>query len=603
MTKSQTVRTSILLLVALLPLALIVWRILDFGWLGQSWQIKAQNNIFYNQDVTPLRGMILDRYGQPLAWNQRRYKIVEDQSRIYTNTISVSRQEALDTLASESGQKVQLLYDRLYRAPQALAHIVGYVGWPTDQDISADISPQTLVGKTGLEHQFDQQLRGSMATNSQKIDAWGKKVSPQNHQQQTVGQSLSTTLDPFLSEIAYRALGSQIGSVVILDADTAQVLSIVNTPSIDTNVLGSVLDTSLQLERAQQVATWNSDSSQPFFDRAVLGLYPPGSVFKLITSIAALETGAVDQATTVEDEGVLQVGEYQYRNWFFTQYGRVEGTIDLVRALARSNDIYYYKAAEWTGPSKIAEFGHLFGLGESTELRWGEPAGLVPDPTWKEQTIGERWYLGNTYHLGIGQGDLLTTPLQVARMTQAFGNRGTLCQPQIVAPERQDCQELGVQTKNIDLVLEGMLQACNPGGTAFPFFERNQVRYEPGRSVAQNIAAGAVACKTGTAEFGPRDQQGFRATHGWFTAIVEPDLAIGGPEIDLPNFQVEPMDSYQSLQEMRQAWLQRINPETWPKRLVITVFVESDQDTKFKEGSSDAAPVAKEIIDWIEGTL
>jgi penicillin-binding protein 2 len=162
-------------------------------------------------------------------------------------------------------------------------------------------------------------------------------------------------------------------------------------------------------------------------------------------------------------------------NWYYSQYGRVEGDIALVRALARSNDIYFYKAAEWIGANKLAEFATFFGFGKSTDsLLPGEQAGFVPTPEKKETERGERWYLGDTYHFGIGQGELLVTPLQVAQMTQTFAKRGSKCQPSLLRRDTTVCEDVGVEEKNFMPVLQGMLEACSTTGTAFPFFLNEQ---------------------------------------------------------------------------------------------------------------------------------
>jgi penicillin-binding protein 2 len=354
--------------------------------------------------------------------------------------------------------------------------------------------------------------------------------------------------------------------------------------------------------------------------------------------LAGLETGAINADTSVLDEGILRVGDYEYRNWYYTQYGRTEGEISLVRALARSNDIYFYKVAEWTGPDKLAEFSQLLGLGKKTGIELNaEAAGLIPTPSWKEKTLGEPWYLGNTFHMGIGQGNILTSPIQIAQLTQAVANDGELCSARLInlsqptesssaesIEQEQNCAQLSLNPDNLALVMNGLLGACSPGGTAYPFFTHNQqmLNNQEGLSYEEQFEAGAVACKTGTAEFGAVDEQGHRKTHGWFTLILDTEqiqaLAAELDSVEETTSETEtlpqpiqfttqlPEESEETQAAVSEkfnhtSWLKSIQQQALPEKLVITVLVESDEQEPFKEGSEHAAEVAKAIVDWMYG--
>jgi len=210
------------------------------------------------------------------------------------------------------------------------------------------------------------------------------------------------------------------------------------------------------------------------------------------------------------DEGFVQIGEYTYKNWYYTQYGRTEGEIDLIRAIKRSTDTFFYKVGEWVGANQLAEWGQAFGLGRKTGIDLkGEIEGLVPTPEWKEKNKGEKWFLGNTYHLAIGQADLLATPLQVNMMASVIANQGKLCSPKVKQGEGEECQDLRLKPEALAMIKEGMREACSSGGTAFPFFD-----FSP-----------QAACKTGTAEYG--DPEG--KTHAWLTAFApvdEPEIVV-----------------------------------------------------------------------------
>ena len=315
------------------------------------------------------------------------------------------------------------------------------------------------------------------------------------------------------------------------------------------------------------------------------GNYPPGSVFKVVTALAALEEGVVDLSTTIQDEGILEVGDYQYTNWYYTQYGRVEGEFNLSRAIIRSNDIFFYKTAEWLGPERLADYARLLGLGQTTSIELGsEAAGLVPDPAWKEERLGESWFLGNTYHYGIGQGDLLVTPLQIARVFQAIFNRGVICRPTLLS-EVRECYDLGFNQNNLALIDQALLGVAQEGGTAFPLFDYNQsmadvlsrrlgIETFNQMTAREKIRAGMVAGKTGTSEFGVVNERGYRATHAWFSSVVGLNK-----QLILDHWQELGLASASPAQ---QAWLEALKNDQLPQEIVITVLVERDGETIYR---------------------
>lgn len=595
---------------------LLIVRLIDLQLVrGQEFLEQADDSRYYTFRIPSERGVFFDRYGQSLVWNKRFYYRVEDSQLLHSQQTVIDRIEALSLLSSSSANVAYGL-ERHYLYPQSLAHVLGFVGESSREDLdnNSDLVIGDVIGQSGLESQFDRQLRGSAGREVYEIDALGQRQRLVEQVSGISGQTINTTLDPYLSEVAMAALGDNSGAVVIMDAVTGQVLSLVSRPGFESNIFTTrYIDSQKEAQRQRQLTEFFEDPRQVFFNRAVSGAYPPGSVFKLVTALAALETGSVNSETIVQDEGVLRVGDFEYRNWYFTQFGRTEGAISIVRALIRSNDIYFYKAAEWLGPDKLAEFSHLLGLGQPTGIELGgEASGLVPDPAWKERVIGEPWYLGNTYQFGIGQGDLTTSPLQIAQMTQAVANHGKLCKPSLILGSGADCSELSLSEEYLEMVLRGMLGVCSAGGTAFPFFDDNaRVRVE-GASVQQDLRSGAIACKTGTAEFGGVDEQGFRKTHGWFISIIgtedisqlAEESSGGSIEATVGIEDVQPEDGELEgsvLSVDRSAWLAGIKKSDFPDKIVIVALVESDEDNLFQEGSRDAAPVVKEILDWMRG--
>lgn len=441
------------------------------------------------------RGIIYDRKGRALVRNIPLYRVkkvgCEEESGSCFEEIT--REEALKIEAGEGRVKEELRMDvgRDYVYGSVLAHVLGYLGEANKEEVEKGLyGLGDLVGRMGIEEGYDRVLRGQDGGEVIEVDSEGKKIREIGKIEPIAGKDIHLSLDAALSQVAYQALEGKVGAVVATEAKTGRVLALVSSPAFNPQQL------------SEEVLT---DKSLPMFNRALGGAYPPGSTFKIVTAVAGLEEGKIDEETTYEDTGEIRIGEYSYKNWYFTQYGRKEGVINLVRAIKRSTDTFFYKVGEWVGATKLAEWGRAFGLGRKSGIDIpGEVAGLVPDPEWKEKTTGERWFLGNTYHLAIGQADLLATPLQVNLMTSVIANGGELCSPKVKQEEKvQPCQDLKLKSATLRLVSEGMKEACSTGGTAFPFFT-----FQP-----------QAACKTGTAEFG--DPKG--RTHAWLTAFAPAD--------------------------------------------------------------------------------
>jgi penicillin-binding protein 2 len=577
---------------------------------GEKYQKLAQANRTLQDRLPPERGIFLDRYEQPMVRNTKTYFLRESTQESGDAERRISHNEALGVLATRSAD-LRYELERYYPFANSLAPVLGYTGLVTAENLLENprLHPRDRVGKLGLEKMFDTIVLGSAGSSEYEVNALGKRLRPLDKKLSTSGATVHTTLDPYISEIASRLLEEKKGAVVVLNAKNGEVLSLVSAPSFSaSDISTSSTDSELEQARQKRVQGYFSDPNQVFFNRASSGMYPPGSVFKLVTAAAGLEEEAIDKQYSVLDEGVLKVGDFSYANWYYTQHGGTDGEIRVVRALARSNDIFFYKTAELLGPFQLATMARSFGFGEPTGIELtSEAAGVVPDPDWKQKTLGEQWYLGNTYHFGIGQGDVLVTPLQVAQMTQAVANRGTLCAPHLLIEQNSSplkqigapCRELGIQEKNLEIVLEGMLDACSSGGTAFPFFPYNEKKRVAEFAPYVQLEQGAVACKTGTAEFGGQDARGYRKTHGWFTMAVGVDVSAlaggtGGQNV------ATTLDSTATQEELHAAWLQQLQTHNFPQELVITVLVESDEATPYREGSRDAAPVARALVEWMQ---
>lgn len=615
LTRFITPKLLMFFTVFVLLFSVLLWRLIDIQlYRGGDFVKLADANRLFKVRLPAERGVFLDRYGDPLVRNTPRYYEIDSPLALFSEHTPLDQPAALQKMATQSGT-IGYDLEREYLYPMATSHVLGYTGAVSAADLKRDnrLNIEDTVGKLGMERLFDEVVRGIAGVEHYEVNALGQKQRKVGERPGVPGLNIETTIDPYLSEAAFQLMGNQRGAVVIMDAATGEVLSLVSSPTFDPTVLSTkYLDEQLERERRQQISDFFTHPQKLFFNRAVSGTYPPGSIFKLITALAGLEKDAIDAGTLVDDQGVLEIGEYTYANWYYTQYGRNEGNISLVRALARSNDIYFYKAAEWTGPTALAEMARLFGLGSKTGIEMnGEAAGLVPDPAWKERELGEKWFTGNTFHFGIGQDNLLVTPLQIAQLVQTVAKRGTLCRPSLVRhnPLLMDqraetsCSELGIDEADMQLVMEGMLDACSSGGTAYPFFAHNEQYRQRELPALDEIHRGAVACKTGTSEFGVTDAKGYKKTHGWFAAIVGVNLQDFQQQTDTNEEASESgeLATSESL-DLHEMWRQRALKTGFPTELVMVALVESDEAQPYKEGSSDAAPVIKGIVDWLRGT-
>ena len=494
---------------------------------GESFRKKADENRIVVEVIPASRGIIYDRSEQALITNVSCYRFEGKE---------INRDEFLKLVAQGRSDAVKSVYQREYLFGESTAHLLGYLSPVTQEEIEKVTGEcgqyylNDLVGRGGIEEEYECWLKGEPGRRLVETDIKGNVTREVGRVAAKSGRDLVLNIDIQLQERASELLFSRKGAIVVTNPKNGAVLGLVSSPSFDLNLFTIRRD-----EEAIKILLHSE--GKPFLNRATSARFPPGSVFKIVTAIAGLEEGKINSQTKIEDTGILRVGDFEYANWYFTQYGKTEGELDLVGAIKRSNDIFFYKVGEFLGVDKLSFWAKKFGLDKVTGIDLpAEAAGLVP--------LKEPWFLGNTYHLAIGQGDLSVTPLEVNMMTNVIANNGKWCQPRIVEESQElitdNCHNLGIKKENIKLVKEGMRQACSKGGTGFPFFDFKI----KGQS-------DVVACKTGTAEFDP-PAGGQVKTHAWFTAFAP----ANDPQIS------------------------------------VTVFLEGGG-----EGSRDAAPIAKEIME------
>ncbi|OGY21748.1 MAG: hypothetical protein A3A65_02155 [Candidatus Chisholmbacteria bacterium RIFCSPLOWO2_01_FULL_49_14] len=539
-TRLRLIWAAFLLCFSLLFLRLVWLQIIQ----GSRNRVLSDENRILVRRIQAPRGVITDRNGEVLAQNIPIYKMKNPDCTEHLGSqgaektevsgcreyVEISREEALKLEATGGGGDVLTIVGRRYVYGPEIAQVLGFVGEADTQEMAQhpDYDLGDLIGKTGVELEYEEYLHGTNGAELVEIDADAAVVREISKSDPLDGGDLKLTIDASLQKKAYDLIGDRVGALVALDPRNGQVLTLVSRPSFDPNNVSVSLD----------------GEDQPFFNRSIAGIYPPGSVFKVVTATAGLEDGKITAATEIEDTGEIRIGTYRYGNWYFDQYGRKEGSLNIVHAIKRSNDIFFYRVGEAVGATMLSEWAKAFGFGRLSGIDLpGEADGLVPSPLWKEQMRGERWFLGNTYHFAIGQSDLTVTPLQVAQMTGVAAT-GKLCQPHVAEhPEDKGslCEDIGIHEETLRLVRAGMAEACLPGGTAFPFFNF-------GVGTGEGFRRIEVGCKTGTAEFGDPKER----THAWFTAFAPKE-----------------------------------NPE-----ITVTVLLEGAG-----EGSYEAAPVAKGFLE------
>lgn len=519
--------------VVIFPLLIALVGIILFGRLfflqilgGQYYRDLSDTNRIRTQILHAPRGIIFDRNGNPLVYNVPGYR-----EEVNGKTVLLSQQEVLTKIAA-GDKKLEVDSLRSYPLGQVAAHIVGYIGQISANELKlpqyVTYQPGDLIGKMGIEDEFEALLKGTDGKKLIEVDATGKTIKTLGQTDPIPGQNIALTIDENVQKDTYAAMDTVQKGAAIVSTPQGQILSLVSKPSFDPNLftMGQGYKVPLASSYTNVAQILLDGNGQPLLNRAISGVYPPGSTFKIVTAAAALETHKIDANYTIEDTGVLKVGNFSFANWYYTDNGKTDGTVDVTKALQRSNDIFFYKVANLLGVDALSAQAAKFGLGSPLGIQLpGEASGLLPTKEWKLKNIGEPWYLGDDYHYGIGQGYLLVTPLQVNAWTQVVANGGTLYQPQLLLHSASVVKDSNLLTpENEDLIRKGMIEACAPGGVGWPLFNfiiKNPKIQIDGKNILAvpahpDMRQIVVACKTGTA------QQGDAAAdpHAWMTAFA-----------------------------------------------------------------------------------
>lgn len=542
---------------------------------GDYYRSLAENNRLRKLPVRAPRGLIYDREGRLMVENVPSYDLLIDRSRALDLDASVrfaseilERPEeelrgaleaarnappfkpalvAADLTLAQVGRfeakslehpefEVDVRHLRLYRHGPRTSHILGYLGEVSPEEIEAAdeaYDPGDLVGKKGVEKTYDLHLRGDDGERVAVVDSRGRVLEEYRRERAEPGLPLTLSLDLELQQETARLMEDKVGAVVAMDPRTGEIRALYSAPSYNSNLLA----------RGVTATQWKGiveAPHNPLQNRVTQNTYSPGSVFKTVMGAAALAEGVVNQSTRYHCAGATVIYGHRFRCWKRAGHG----SVDLNAAIKHSCDIYFYNVGKALGIDRIAHYSRMFGLGSKTGVELdGEKAGLVPDPSWSLKVRKHPWYPGETISVSIGQGPLLTTPLQIASMMAMVANDGRAVVPHLESGKTIEAEGgLDLPQGALEPVRHGLWSVVNaPGGTA-------------GRSRLEGVE---MAGKTGTVQ-----------------VVAQATWDMGKT---LPF-------------ELRDhAWFASFAP-TENAELVVVVFVEHGGS-----GSGTAAPIAKAI--------
>ena len=568
------VKSSVILLFLVLLFRLFVLQVVH----GGDYQLKAEDNRIRPRYIEASRGIITDKDGAWLARNKPNFvlglypsdlpKKKTDRDEIYQKVAAISGLSS-DDIRNQAEQNGLFFFDmialkedishddallleqkmaglqgvviaqqssREYVALPGLGHILGYTGRISPEELNKNPSygNSDQIGKAGIEAQYEEYLNGIDGVEQIEKDSKGTIVrilTQEGRRDPVVGNEISLYMDRGLQQKTAEALqngindaktktgdtGVNAGVAIVMDVNSGGILSMVSLPDYNNNVFSGKISSA-------DYSSLMNDPNKPLLDRATMGLYPPGSISKIIMASAGLAEGTITPNTSMVTPAAIKIGDYTFPDWKDHSY---EST-NVERAIAESNDIFFYSLGggydniSGLGIDRIKKYWQLFGLGEKTGIDLpSEAAGLLPDDKWKRKDRGEAWYLGDTYHVSIGQGDLLITPVQMLRATAVIANGGKLLEPQlvqkIISPDGKVVKEFGPRIEKNNIVSSSVIKTVQEG-------MRMTVTDGSARSIFPADFPVQVAGKTGTAQF--LDNQ---KTHAWFECYApynNPQIAV-----------------------------------------------------------------------------
>lgn len=463
---------------------------------GEKYKTLADENRISTRMLVPPRGMIYDRNGEILATNEQNFQasIIAEQTPDLDQTLAKFKKimpltdeeeekirkeirfskkfvpiKLKDNLTWEevSGLMLNAPYlsgividhglNRYYPLGEYTAHFLGYVGAVSEKDKKDDpllMVPDFKIGKSGLEKIFEKELRGKGGSLKLEVNAYGRIMKEIERINGIEGETLNLTIDSRLQKFAQDAFGEHSGAAVVLDVHSGEILAFVSVPSFDPNLFTTGIS----------YQDWNNllhNERHPLTNKVIAGQYSPGSTFKIVVALAALEEGIIDTSTTFNCSGAMQLGNHRFHCW--KHYGH--GPQNVVEALKNSCDIFFYEVALKLGIEKIAAMARKLGMGEPTGITLeNERGGLIPDKQWKMKRFGTTWQQGESVIAAIGQGYVMATPLQLAVMLSRVVNGGYVVNPTFLPLSLKDkgkIKKIAISRKNIDIVKQGMFEVVN----------------------------------------------------------------------------------------------------------------------------------------------
>lgn len=535
---------------------------------GPIYRTQSENNRIHLQKIPPFRGMIFDRHGNLLVDNRPSYNfyiipediidcetlltslnaligidasLIRDRLKKAPRNYSfkpilikknISRDElaVIETnLFHLPGVMIQVEPQRNYIYGKFASHLIGYLGEISDNQLKSGLYPANLsgdlIGKSGVERNWQRYLNGSRGGRQVEVDAAGRILRVISSKPPVPGLNIALTIDKDLQLLAEKLLEDQKGAIVAMDPSDGEILALASSPAFDPNQFIGGIGRS---EWEKMV----SGKDFPLTNRVISGQYPPGSLFKIVVALAGLEEGAIDPEEEITCPGSYTLGNRSYSCWLKSGHGNVK----LHRALVESCDVYFYKIGKRLGVDTIAYYARMFGLGKKTGIELDyEEEGLVPTSEWKLKNIGVPWQPGETISMSIGQSFLLVTPIQMARVISAIYNGGVIYQPKVikwVGKKGKEAQgfaptqmgQIEVKPENLQIVKDGLVGVVNE---------------THGTGVRARFREIKVAGKTGTAqvvtletvkEFEEEEEIPVKyRDHAWFVALApvdQPKMAI-----------------------------------------------------------------------------
>lgn len=474
-----------------------------------QYELLADKNRISMRLLAPKRGDIVDRFGREIATNTTDYRVnvIPEETKELQETlkslghyIPISENENKRVLKAAKKQRSFLPINiannldwetfsqvnvnmpdlpgvqpdmgvsRYYPEKGLVAHLVGYVGSVSENELNGDPLlelPEFKIGKNGIEKTLDDKLRGSAGNSKVEVNVLGRVIRELSRQDSVSGETTNLTIDLDIQKFAANRVSDVSAAVVVMDIHTGDLLALSSTPSFDPNDFNNGIS-------QKKWDALREDIRKPLINKAVSGQYSPGSTFKMIVALAALEAGIVTAEETKFCGSTFKIGKRIVHCWNKNGHGH----INIIQALAQSCDVYFFELVLEVGIEKIHEMSTRFGLGERFNIGiMSEAKGINPNNKWKMGTQGVRWQGGDTVNAGIGQGYVSTTPLQLCVMISRMVNGGKAVEPKIFSDDDplSMSNDIGISEKNLKIILQGMNDVYNhPRGTAFSHRSRNK---------------------------------------------------------------------------------------------------------------------------------